>query len=190
MATFEVGKTYYFNYYNIEKFEVVKKTKCYILLINRQRGEVFQKKIRYTKYGNEYGNEEYIIFRKKGMIRERHLYSSCKWSKYWKIGKDEEGNETIIKPDITTFYKMNTATLKMYKYICNEWKIEEYCFMPIEFVEEYMNFEEKIKRQVEENTEDFDKDYYSLYYTANINWHMINTKYKQNYILKHKKYLP
>ena len=183
MATFEVGKTYYFNHETIRRFKVVKKTKCYVWFVDYmdKPDYTYKRKIYYLQQ-----NTEECV--KIGFnIR---LYSSCKWNRYWKIGKHPNGFQIVIKPDFTTFYKMNTATLKMYKYICNEWKIEEYFFMPIEEVEEYLNFEKKIKRKVEENTDDFDKDYYSLYYTASINWDMINTKYKQNYILKNGKYLP
>ena len=79
---------------------------------------------------------------------------------------------------------MNTATLKMYKFICNKWDITK-PQMPLDLIDECLYFEDLIKREVEENTEDFDKDYYSLYYTSNINWDMINTKYKHNYILIH-----
>lgn len=180
MATFEVRKTYYFNYYNIERYRVIKKTKCYVVLQDIKWGDIKKKKIRYTKYGNE----EYIIFRKQGMIRERRLYSSCTWDKYWRIVKNEEGKEIIIKSDFTQFYKMNTSTLKMYKFICNKWDITK-PQMPLDLIVECLYFEDLIKRHVEENTEDFDKDYYSLYYTSNINWDMINTKYKHNYILIH-----
>jgi hypothetical protein len=182
MATFEVGKTYYYYYsaYFIHNLKIVKKTKCFVEL-KGEIGNIEKKKIRYTD-----NNEEYIIFRRDGMIREHRLYSSCIWNKYWKIKKNEEGEDIIIKSDFTQFYKMDTATLKMYKFICNKWDINNN-LMPIHLLDEYLYFEDIIKRHVEENTEDFDKDYYSLYYTANINWCMIDTKYKQNYILKHTK---
>lgn len=190
MTTFEVGKTYYFNYYNIEKYEVVKKTKCYVFLINRQRGETFQKKILY----NELTNEEFIIFRKDGMIKERRLYAYCKWNRYWKIGKDEEGNETIIKPDYKQYYKMNTATLKMFKSIIPLQYM--YCRMILHLslndikydpeVFGLLEYEKIIKKMVEDNPEDFDKDYYCLYYTSNkdINWDVINKLMFNTYFIK------
>jgi hypothetical protein len=185
MATFQVGKTYYFNYWRIEKYEVIKKTKCYVWLKHHIAGAIYKKKINYTTLGN---NEEYVVLTKERYDTQRSvLYAYCKWDKYWKIGKHDEGYEIVIRPDETFFYKMNTATLKMFKYICNEWSVKENNFIPLERVNDCLDFEETIKRHVEENTEDFDKDYYSLYYTANINWHMINTKYKQIYILNYKK---
>lgn len=177
MATFEVGKTYYFNHETIRKFKVVKKTKCYVWLVDyiNRPGYTYKRKIYYLQQNiEEYVKIGYNI----------HLYSSIKWNRYWKIGKHPEGYQIVIKPDITTFYKMNTATLKMYKFVCSRWDITK-PQMPLDLIDEYLYFEDLIKREVEKNIEDFDKDYYSLYYTSNINWDMINTKYKHNYILIH-----
>jgi hypothetical protein len=168
MATFQVGKTYYYISIYVRKIEVVKKTKCFIW-VKSNNSDIEKRKIKYTD-----NNEEYIIY-----FRKRNLYSSCRWCRYWKIEKNEEGYEIIIKPDYKEFYKMNTATLKMFKYITNTWAKGRLSY----YENGIIDYEYLVKEMVEDNPDDYDKDYYCLYYTSNkdINWDMINILMCRNY---------
>jgi hypothetical protein len=170
MATFEVGKTYYFNHETIRKFKVVKKTKCYVWLVDyiNKPDYTYRRKIFYLQQNTE----EYV---KIGC--NIHLYSSCKWNRYWKIGKHPNGFQIVIKPDFTTFYKMNTATLKMFKFVGSMWGMGQCWSNNI-----IIDYEGLVEEMVEKNTDDYDEDYYCLYYTSNkdINWDMINTLMYRN----------
>jgi hypothetical protein len=50
---------------------------------------------------------------------------------------------------------------------------------------EIVDYEYLVKQRVEIDTEDYDEDYYCLYYTANkdINWDMINKIMYRNYMI-------
>jgi len=178
MATFEVGKTYYYcSRWYIQRYKVVKKTRCFVWLKHSERSFLQMKKIKYYE-----GEEKIEIDKQTRTFEGRNLYASCKWDKYWKIEKDEDGYEKIIKTDITPFYKMNTATLKMFKCIVDDWGGDRmYMYKNI------IDYEDLVKEMVEDNTEDFDKDYYCLYYTCNkdINWDMINNLMYRNYHIKY-----
>jgi hypothetical protein len=157
MATFETGKTYYVIRNNITRLEVIKRTRCYIWLkdIDRPQFCIEKKKIKY----HDNGNNEYVCF-----FNKIYIYSSCKWEKHWRIVNGE-----IVKEDYKQYYKMNTATLKMFKFVGSKWG---QCWSN----DIIIDYEDLVKQMVEENTDDYDEDYYCLYYTSNkdINWDMIN----------------
>ena len=76
---------------------------------------------------------------------------------------------------------MNTATLKMFKFVGSMWGMGQVDRDDTEIVD----YEYLVNQMVENYPEDFDEDYYCLYYTSNkdINWNMIDTLMYRNYMI-------
>lgn len=173
MTTFETGKIYYRGCLRIQRFIIKRRTRCYVWFNELGRTMIIKKKIRYHLYGNEY-------FRSVETYNDAELVvSSDLWNSSWKLGKDEDNYDIIIKPDYKKYEKMNTATFKMFKYITNGWAKGRLSY----YENGIIDYEYLVKEMVEDNPDDYDKDYYCLYYTCNkdINWDMINILMCRNY---------